>query len=121
MKRFAIPVAQSKLCAHFGHCEVFRFIDVDEDENIISRQDMDPPAHVPGVIPPWVAQNGANIVLAGGMGGRAISLFEQAGVSVVTGCPSEEPDELVRRYIKGTLVTGSNACNHDEEGHNCGH
>ena len=117
----AIPVAEGRLCAHFGHCEKFVFIDVDErTHTILSQQSLDPPVHAPGVFPRWVAEQGASLVLAGGMGGRAIELFGMAGVEVLTGCPCDTPDNLIAQYIQQTLVTGGNACDHDAD-HVCEH
>jgi len=117
--RIAIPVAGGRLCAHFGHCEVFAFLDVDQgSRQVVGRQDLTPPPHEPGVIPGWVAAQGAKVVLAGGMGARAVSLFEQAGVQVFTGCPAETPEALVQGFLDGRMVRGGNAC--DEGGHHCG-
>lgn len=31
--KIAIPVAEGKLCMHFGHCEVFALFDVNEEKN----------------------------------------------------------------------------------------
>lgn len=120
MKRVAIPVAEGKLCAHFGHCQVFAFVDVDENDNnkIVKTELIEPPPHEPGVLPPWVSKQGANLVLAGGMGGRAVQLFEQAGVKVITGCPSETPEELVCKYMDNVLEIGENTCGHDPN-HEC--
>lgn len=117
--RIAIPVSGGRLCGHFGHCEVFAFLDVEEGtKRVVGRVDSTPPPHEPGVIPGWVASQGAHVVLAGGMGARAISLFEQAGVKVFTGCPANTPEELVNEYLAGTLERGGNRC--DDSGHNCG-
>ena len=33
--KIAIPVADGKLCMHFGHCEKFALIDIDEVKNVI--------------------------------------------------------------------------------------
>lgn len=111
--KIAIPTNGGKLCQHFGHCEVFTFIDVDENKKeFMDRKEITPPEHVPGIIPPWVAEQGATVVLAGGMGGRAQGLFEEQGIKVIVGCPAEVPEKLVLDYLNGTLVTGANACDH---------
>ena len=55
---------------------------------------------------------GAGVIIAGGMGGRALSLFEQNGIKVVTGASAGEPEELVRSYLDDTLATGANVCDH---------
>ena len=74
--KIAIPLAEGKLCMHFGHCETFALIDVDlEQRKIIGRVDLTPPPHEPGVIPKWVAAQGAGLILAGGMGQRAQDIF----------------------------------------------
>jgi predicted Fe-Mo cluster-binding NifX family protein len=120
--KIAIPTAEGALCNHFGHCEQFAFFNLDADTNkILNVEMLTPPPHEPGVIPRWVAQQGVNLVLAGGMGGRAIDLFNQAGVNVLTGCPAIEPDKLIEAYCNGSLKTGANACGHDGGNHNCGH
>jgi len=121
--KIAIPTYDGKLCPHFGHCEKFAFVEVDKaNKKIISSESVDAPEHVPGAIPPWVAQRGAKLVLAGGMGAREIELFDAAGVQVVSGCPAIDFKALVQLWLDGSLETGENACNHDEtDGHHCSH
>jgi len=53
-----------------------------------------------------------NIVLAAGMGQRAIQLFQTAGVQVVVGAPCETPEVVVKAFIDGTLEAGQNTCDH---------
>jgi predicted Fe-Mo cluster-binding NifX family protein len=100
-----------KLSPHFGHCELFSLFDV-EDQAVVNREDLTPPPHEPGLLPRWLKEKGATLVIAGGMGGRAQMLFEQAGIKVLCGAPSEAPDVIVDSYLKGTLETGDNACDH---------
>ncbi len=122
--KIAIPVAEGLLCMHFGHCQHFEFIEVDLDKKVIQgSQTVVPPVHQPGILPPWVAEQGATLVIAGGMGGRAIQLFEQAGVHVITGAPALEPKQVVENYMNGQLTTGDNACDHgpDHVPDNCSH
>jgi len=96
---------------HFGHSEEFAFFDV-EDGQIKGKQMLTPPPHAPGVIPQWVHEQGATMVIAGGMGSRAVSLFEQQGVHVIVGAPGHTPEEVVTAYLNGTLKTGENVCDH---------
>jgi predicted Fe-Mo cluster-binding NifX family protein len=111
--RIAIPLADGKLTMHFGHCESFALIDVDTtSKNILGREDVVPPPHQPGLLPPWIAERGAKLVIAGGMGQRAISLFQEQGITVVVGAPADTPEKLVASYLAGTLETGGNVCDH---------
>jgi len=111
--KFAIPTNNKKLCLHFGHCEVFTFIEADEDtKTILSKEEITPPPHEPGILPPWVAEHGANVILAGGMGMRAQQLFSEQGIKVLVGASESDPEKLVLEYLNGTLTTGVNACDH---------
>jgi predicted Fe-Mo cluster-binding NifX family protein len=111
--RIAIPVTQGILDPHFGHCRSFALIDVDRDENkILASETVDAPAHEPGLLPAWLAEKGANLVLAGGMGTRAVHLFVDHGIEVIVGVPSLDPESLVRNYLEGELGSGTNACDH---------
>jgi predicted Fe-Mo cluster-binding NifX family protein/Fe-S-cluster-containing hydrogenase component 2 len=111
--KIAIPTANGKLCMHFGHCEVFTLLDVDlENRTVLSVQELDPPPHEPGVLPHWLAGQGADLIIAGGMGMRAQNLFEEQNIKVVVGASAGNPKELAEAYMAGTLTTGSNACDH---------
>jgi len=111
--RIAIPVANGRLSMHFGHCEEFVLIDVDEQEKKITNQTMlKPPQHEPGVLPRWLHEQGANIIIAGGMGQRANQLFAQNEITVIVGAESGSPEELVTAYLNSTLQTGVNLCDH---------
>lgn len=111
--RIAIPLAEGRLAMHFGHCESFALVDVDTESGCISgRNDIPAPAHQPGLLPPWLSEKGATVIIAGGMGQRAHDLFKQQGIEVVVGAPSETPETLVRDFIAGSLKLGGNACDH---------
>jgi predicted Fe-Mo cluster-binding NifX family protein len=111
--RIAIPVADGRLAQHFGHCEKFALVDVDPaTKEITSSTEVEAPEHQPGLLPPWLKERGVNLVIAGGMGSRAYTLFQAASIEVLTGAPAESAATLVRQYLDGTLVTGANACDH---------
>jgi len=110
--RIALPCYGKKICAHFGHCQEFAFIDTDDDNNIIKVEYKEPPEHQPGVYPKWVADNGAKTVIGGGMGSRAQDLFLQNGIKVIVGAPEEDPEKIVKLYLEGNLTTTGNSCDH---------
>ncbi len=109
--KFAIPIADGKLTAHFGHCKEFAMLEV-EDKKILNKEMLDPPPHEPGVLPRWLKEQGTNVVIAGGMGQRAIELFQQAGIQVIVGAPVDAPENLINSYLNQTLVTEGNVCDH---------
>ena len=108
---FAIPVEDGKLCSHFGHCGQFALIET-ENGKIRDRSMHTPPPHEPGVLPKWLHEKGAGVIIAGGMGNSAKELFNQNGIKVITGAPLDPPESLVNQYLSNSLVTGSNVCDH---------
>jgi len=114
----AIPANDSILSQHFGRCENYHFFDVDPDAGkILDEKIMIPPAHQPGVLPAWISQMGADLVMTGGMGPRAIQLFEAGGVKVLLGAPSIEVRKVLEAYLDGSLELGGSACDHDGPSH----
>ncbi len=111
--RFAIPITNGRPDPHFGHCESFALIDVDDaSKAIIAREDVPAPPHQPGLLPAWLGEKKANVVIAGGMGQHAQNLFAQQGISVVLGAIEGTPEELVQGYLAGQLSSGANLCDH---------
>ena len=109
--RYAIPTCDGRLAMHFGHADQFTFVDV-ADGRIQSTQTLAPPAHAPGVLPAWLKENGASVVIAAGCGRRAQGLFAEHGITVLVGAPDAAPEELVRRHLDGTLKLSENICDH---------
>lgn len=123
MLKIAIPLANGELCMHFGHCEEFAVIEVDEAaKTIISTETLTPPPHEPGVIPRWIGSLGVKLVIAGGMGPMAQQLLAGQGIQVLAGASPAAPEELVKAWFAGTLACGVNVCDHgNESGHGHGH
>lgn len=121
-KKIAIPIEGNVLSAHFGHCQAFAFIDVENDV-VTNVTVLDPPEHHPGTYPRFVASIGATDVIGGGMGAQAITLFNEAGINVFIGAHVDEPMKLVQDFIAGNLQLSANYCNHDEhtDHGNCKH
>ena len=112
-KKIAIPLENGVLCAHFGHCQTFAVVNVENNE-ITEIKEFEPPEHVPGLYPKWVAQFGVTDVIAGGMGQQAIMLFNQQNINAFVGAPVKTAQELVNDYIGNKLNLSANYCNHDE-------
>ena len=111
--KYAIPVSGGMVSPHFGHCEHFALIDVDEESKKVLRKELVPsPGHQPGFLPQWLAEQGVSVVIAGGMGSRAQSLFNQNHIGVVIGALEGDPEKAVLNYLNGTLATEENICDH---------
>ena len=119
--KIAIPLSDGKFCEHFGGAQAFAFYDVDENERRIGNHLFGaPPSHGRGVFPMWLKQQGATVVLAGGMGPRAVDIFAHQGIEVVLGVQGDDPEVIARSYLAGTLETTGEVC-YEHGYHNCGH
>lgn len=111
--RIAVPCENNQIATHFGHARQFAFFDVDQQKRQIAAEEkLDAPPHQPGLLPKWIAENGGQIILAGGMGQRAVQLFKQNGIEVVVGVTGLSPQQVVEQYLAGSLSTDNNLCDH---------
>jgi predicted Fe-Mo cluster-binding NifX family protein len=119
--RIAIPLHQGRFSSHFGGAEAFAFYSVDLAKRTVGDRQLEaPPKHGRGVYPMWLRQKGATVVLAGGIGPRAIDILSQHGIEVVLGVEGNDPDDLVKEYLDGSLEATGQAC-HEHGFHDCGH
>jgi len=100
------------ICGHFGHSPYFALVDMNGEQVTAVHAVANPyySGHVPGAIPQFIHDQGADVMLTGGMGARAVSFFEQFGVEPVTGAGGTVR-QAVEQYISGRL-TGVVPC-HD--------
>ncbi len=77
----------SAVSAHFGRCPFFTLAEVEGEEITCVRAVENPyfGAHQPGQVPGYIHELGANVMLTGGMGQRAIQFFQQYGIEAATG------------------------------------
>jgi predicted Fe-Mo cluster-binding NifX family protein len=135
MITIAIPSAEGRLHGHFGGCREFTLVQADPEQlKIISIRPVTPPPHAPGVFPRWLREQGANVIIVGGIGQRAISLFAQEGIKVRAGEPGTTVESLAAAYLNGQLTATPEGCanhghhhdhdhhhDHHHDGHGCDH
>ncbi len=118
--KIVIPSRDEKLCLHFGNCESFCFAEVDnETKEILNMENKIPDEGISCQSASWIASQGANIVLAGGMGERPSNIFTKSGVKVVVGCPELPLKEVIEKYLNNELEINENLC--QGEHHHCHH
>lgn len=107
--RVAISVDDSNgldsvVSPHFGRCPYYILVDLDGQE--VKRVNAVPNPnygrHAPGTVPAFIQDQGADVMLAGGMGRRAIALFQQYGIEAVTGAGGTVHRALAQ-YLGGAL------------------
>ncbi|MCK4897401.1 MAG: NifB/NifX family molybdenum-iron cluster-binding protein [Anaerolineales bacterium] len=107
---------------HFGRCPCYVLVDVDEDQKIQAVQALDNPfaiQHQPGMVPGFIHDQGADVMISGGMGRRAIGFFQEYGIQVATGANGTVRTTL-ENYFGGQL-NGAQPCRESVEHHDHGH
>jgi Mrp family chromosome partitioning ATPase/predicted Fe-Mo cluster-binding NifX family protein len=120
--KIAIPVENGRLNAHFGGSREFAIVEVDTNaKTILHSETLPAPKHEPGAFPRWLHSLGVQVIIAGGIGQRALTLFDQQGINVVAGQPNELSGKLVEAYLSGGVTAKPEGCAHDHEHGGQGH
>ena len=111
----AIAKEGSSVSQHFGHCEGFELVHVEEGK-VVERVTVPNPGHRPGFLPVFLSQKGVDVVIAGGMGASAQQLFRDRGIEVYTGVQGNI-DQVIIDFLNGELKSTDSVCkNHHFEG-----
>jgi predicted Fe-Mo cluster-binding NifX family protein len=127
--KIAVPVNLfNQIDGHFGHCEFYGIYSISETNEITdiqtikSEQGCGCKSNIASVL----AQDGVSVMLAGGIGGGAINVLNNAGIEVIRGC-SGNPAKVVKEFISGLIKDSGVSCGQHEEhhaeggGHICNH
>jgi len=108
----------SVVSAHFGRCPYFVLVDLEEREVERVRAVPNPfyGSHQPGQVPGFIHSQGVNVMLTGGMGGRAITFFQQYGIQPATGAAGTVRRAL-EHYLRGGLQEAAPCRESVEHGH----
>ncbi|MEN8174031.1 MAG: NifB/NifX family molybdenum-iron cluster-binding protein [Chloroflexota bacterium] len=113
---------ESTVAQHFGRCPYFAIVDV-EDKEIQTVTLIENPffaGHQVGQVPAFINDQKANVMLSGGMGGRAIQFFREFGIDAATGA-SGTVRATLENYFGGGLSEAAPCAESIEHGHGDGH
>jgi predicted Fe-Mo cluster-binding NifX family protein len=116
----AVTYADGQIFQHFGHTAQFKFYDV-ADGTVISARVVDTQGSGHGALAGFLQQQGAEVLICGGIGGGAQLALAQAGIRLYGGVRGDA-DDAVEALLAGEL--DYNPCvrcdHHDGHDHNCG-
>ena len=110
---------QSPISPHFGRCPFYIFIDLDEEnqiQKVSAIVNEHAKKHDPGQLPAYIRDQGVNVMISGGMGGRAVNFFHQFEVNVATGA-SGTVQQSLENYLNGSLQGDAPCAESIEHGH----
>jgi predicted Fe-Mo cluster-binding NifX family protein len=127
--KIAVPVtSNNQIDDHFGHCEFYTIFTISLNNEITDVMTL-PSVQGCGCksnIAVTLAEMEVTLMLAGGIGGGAIYVLNNAGIEVIRGC-SGNATEVVMQFIAGSISDSGESCaqheSHHAEGgaHQCNH
>jgi predicted Fe-Mo cluster-binding NifX family protein len=114
----AVATEENMVAQHFGRCPEYTLFTL-ADGSVAEKKVIPNPGHEPGFLPGYLAEMGVNTIIAGGMGPRAQSLFENQNIATYIGV-SGPLQSVIEAYLTGELKSGPSTCEHGQDGHSCG-
>jgi predicted Fe-Mo cluster-binding NifX family protein len=93
---------------HFGRAPKFTFVTI-ENNKVVDKKVLPNPGHEIGSIPKFINDQGAECMIVGGIGHRAVGFFGQYGIEVIQGIVGNI-EEVIAKVLDGTLEGGENIC-----------
>lgn len=104
----AIATDGGYVSPHFGRCQEYTLVDI-VDGNVKEKNIVGNPGHSPGTIPQFLNENGVKRIVCGGMGSRAMELFEKYNIEMQTGVEGKIED-IIKDIAQGILIGGASPC-----------
>lgn len=120
--RIALPIADGKFALHYGRSQALSLHEIDLASGSSSNLGMRAfPSEGTCSSAEWVASQGVEVLLAGGLGAGAADGLGKAGVRVMAGIQEEDPRLVVEMFLAGLtqareLSPGESLCHGHEEG-----
>jgi ATP-binding protein involved in chromosome partitioning len=103
--KIAIPVEEGRLHENFGRCRRFTFLETDAGGEVVARSDdVSAPDGPSGLVPRWLHKQGVQVVIARGIGPRALGICGRFGIEVRGGLAEASVDEMIAAYQGGKLA-----------------
>lgn len=104
--KIAIPTESGNVCEHFGRAPEFTLVEINGD---VKKEIIKNPGHKRGFLPKFLKDKEVKYLITGGIGTRAISLFEEYGIKIITGATGKI-DDVIEKFKNGKLQIGENIC-----------
>lgn len=127
MIKVAVPTRGNSVDSHFGHCELYSVITINDDKTIEKTEQVPSPqgCGCKSNIASVLRDMGVTVMLAGNMGDGALNVLNRNGIQVVRGCQGDV-QQLVNTFINGYIFDSGEGCHqhhlhHGESGeeHQC--
>lgn len=115
--KISLPTRQNVIDDHFGHCEYFTVLTIDDNKQIINEEIITSPegCGCKSNIAQTLSEMGVEIMLAGNMGDGAVMALNNSGIEVLRGC-SGDIKTVAHKWLDGSLSDSGDSCHEHEHG-----
>ncbi|MCP4764592.1 MAG: dinitrogenase iron-molybdenum cofactor [archaeon] len=106
--KYAISTDNGQVSPHFGRCPSYTILKI-ENGIITEKEEIPNPGHSTGAIPAYLNNLNVNVIIAGGMGHRAVEFFNDYKIETVVGV-SGTISNVINNIKNGTLKGGNSMC-----------
>ncbi|MGB5822807.1 MAG: NifB/NifX family molybdenum-iron cluster-binding protein [Proteocatella sp.] len=118
--KIATTYENGNIFQHFGHSENFKVYEI-EDGKIMSSKIVPTEGSGHGALSGFLASQGVEILICGGIGGGAKTALAEAGIKLYGGVNGDS-DAAVEQHLAGKLEYNPNTqCTNHGDGHNHEH
>lgn len=120
MMKIAIPTKENMVDDHFGHCEYYTVLTVNQDNQITGSETVPSPqgCGCKSNIADELEKMGIGVMLAGNMGQGALNVLTAHHIKVVRGCTGNIRD-VATAYLEGKIIYSGMGCTSHEHHHEC--
>ena len=111
--KIAVTYENGQIFQHFGHTAQFKVYEA-QDGKILSSQVVDTNGSGHGALAGFLAAQGVDTLICGGIGGGAQMALAEANIRLLGGVQGDA-DEAVEAFLSGSLVYNPDVkCSHHE-------
>lgn len=114
--RIAIPTKEGRIDNHFGHCEFFTLIDLNEQKEVIETGALagSKECGCKSNLAEELAAAKVDLMLASGIGEGAIRKLKQQHIEVIAGFKGSV-EEVLEKYLKNDYLPNFSICTDHHE------
>ena len=90
-----------------------------KNNKIVKEESIPNPGHKPGFLPNFLNEQGVDVIISGGMGGGAISIFNEKNIEVIVGA-SGDARAAAEAWARGELKSTGAVCHEHIHEDECG-
>lgn len=108
--KIAVASEDNTVAQHFGHCKNYNLYTV-ENKKIENKEVVENPGHKTGFLPKFLAEKDIDVIISGGMGSKAVDIFNKYNIKVVIGAQGDSK-KAVEMFLEDKLESVKAPCEH---------